>query len=215
VYRSFFKLAGLAASLVAGVSAAGCGEYIRDGRSPSMVIVRALEGASGATPTEFGGNLSSDVVTIVGQTPPGSSTEIAVATLFGDAGRATLGLVLRDQGVPGVAATPTPLNQVTIDRYRVTYRRTDGRNTPGVDVPFPFDSAVTVTISADSDATVSFVLVRNQAKAEAPLAGLRSPNSVTISTIADVTFYGRDLAGNAVSVTGSIGVSFSDFGDPS
>ena len=35
-----------------------------------------------------------------------------------------------------------------------------------------------------------------------------------ISTIAEVTFYGRDQAGNEVSVTGSISVNFSDFGDP-
>jgi hypothetical protein len=35
-----------------------------------------------------------------------------------------------------------------------------------------------------------------------------------ISTIADVTFYGRDQAGNDVSATGSIGIDFGNFGDP-
>ena len=55
----------------------------------------------------------------------------------------------RIQGTPATAAAPTPLNQVTFTRYRVVYRRTDGRNAPGVDVPFPFDSAVTFTVPRD------------------------------------------------------------------
>jgi hypothetical protein len=32
-----------------------------------------------------------------------------------------------------------------------------------------------------------------------------------LSTIADVTFYGRDQAGNDVTAVGSIGVNFGDF----
>ena len=35
---------------------------------------------------------------------------------------------------------------MTIDRYRVSYRRADGRNMQGVDVPYTFDSAVTFTV---------------------------------------------------------------------
>jgi hypothetical protein len=101
---------------------------------------------------------------------------------------------------------------VTITRYRVVYRRTDGRNTAGIDVPFPFDSSVTVTVSADGGST-GFQLVRVSAKQESPLRSLVT-NPDIISTIADVTFYGRDQAGNDVSVTGSIGVDFANFGDP-
>ena len=57
---------------------------------------------------------------------------------------------------------------MTISRYRVVYRRTDGHNTPGVDVPFPFDSAVTFTVTGDGGST-GFNLVRHSAKQEAPL----------------------------------------------
>jgi hypothetical protein len=32
--------------------------------------------------------------------------------------------------------------------------------------------------------------------------------------VADVTFYGKDLGGKNVAVTGSIGINFGDFGDP-
>ena len=40
-------------------------------------------------------------------------------------------------------------------------------------------------------------------------------NGMIISTVADITFYGRDQAGNDVSVAGSISVDFGNFGDPS
>ena len=101
---------------------------------------------------------------------------------------------------------------MTISRYRVVYRRTDGHNTPGVDVPFPFDSAITFTVTADGGST-GFNLVRHSAKQEAPLASLAF-NPDLINTIADVTFYGQDQAGNDVSATGSIGIDFGNFGDP-
>ena len=58
--------------------------------------------------------------------------------------------------------------------------------------------------------------MRIQAKLEPPLANLANGGAQNvISTIAEVTFFGRDQAGNEVSVTGSISVNFSDFGDPS
>jgi hypothetical protein len=101
---------------------------------------------------------------------------------------------------------------VTFTRYRVAYRRADGRNTPGVDVPYPFDSAATFTVG-EEDVTVTFQLVRHTAKEEAPLRAL-SNNATIIQTIAEVTFYGRDQAGNEVSATGNIGIAFGNFGDP-
>jgi hypothetical protein len=55
--------------------------------------------------------------------------------------------------------------------------------------------------------------VRHVAKAEAPLKALSTSNLI-ISTIAEVTFYGKDLAGNDVVAAGSIGISFGNFADP-
>jgi hypothetical protein len=69
---------------------------------------------------------------------------------------------------------------------------------------------------ADGKASGTFVLVRAQAKLEPPLISLRGGGGqIAISTIAQVTFYGRDQTGNDVSVSGSIGVNFADWGDPS
>lgn len=193
------------------VAAIGCGDMARDSRSPVQLTLLSLEAASGASPDEFGSVLHSDVVTNVQQTVGGQ--QVSVPTIFGDNGSASFAIVLKDPGSnPANPASPTPLNSVTITRYRVVYRRTDGRNTPGVDVPFAFDSAATVTVTQDGGST-GFQLVRTSAKQETPLTTLVN-NPDIISTIADVTFYGRDQAGNDVSVTGSIGVDFGNFGDP-
>lgn len=128
--------------------------------------------------------------------------------------RVTMRMVLKDQGMPGFTNVPGPLNRVTISRYRVNFRRSDGRNVAGVDVPFPFESAATFTVPPEGTVQAVFELIRHTSKSEPPLAGLTN-NSPVLSTIADVIFSGRDQAGNEVSVTGSMGVLFGDFADPS
>ena len=70
-----------------------------------------------------------------------------------------------------------------------------------------FDSALTITVPATGIVEGAFQIVRHSAKEEAPLRSLRFSNDI-ISTIAEVTFYGRDQAGNEVSATGIIGVDF-------
>jgi hypothetical protein len=195
----------------AAVVAAGCGDVARQGRAPVQIVVQALEAASGAEPDEFGTTLRSDVITLVSRQINGAETR--VPTVFNDVGRVTMSLVLKDPGLGASPASPTDLNQVTISRYRIVYRRTDGRNTPGVDVPFPFDSAATFTVPPDGSASGGFQIVRHTAKQEAPLASLAN-NPDVISTIAEVTFYGQDQAGNEISARGQIGIDFGNFGDP-
>jgi hypothetical protein len=187
---------------VLGLAAASCGTVARQGTASSFLIIKSLEGASGAQPGEFGGTLSSDVVTVVKSSP----------TIFNDLGRALLTLALKDPGSPASPTAPSQANWITLDRYHVRYIRSDGRNTEGADVPYAFDNAVTATVTGE-DATVGFMLVRNQAKIEAPLAALAA-NGIVVSMIAEVTFYGHDQTGRTVSVTGSIGISFANFGDP-
>ncbi len=123
-------------------------------------------------------------------------------------------LVLKDPGSPGNPASPSELNTVTINRYRVEYRRTDGRNVQGVDVPFAFDSGVTFTIPAEGQVTAGFQIVRHtrEARGAAPGAALqRLQSSPRLPT---VTFYGQDQAGNEISAAGNIGIDFGDFADP-
>ena len=202
--RKFITLAFIAAL---GAAAAGCG-VAEQGRAPVVLRIDALDASSGAGSQSFGGYLNSDVQTIV------KVNNVDVPTRFSDAGRVTLSLVLRDPGAPGVAQTPTELNTVTVTHYRVVYRRTDGRSVEGVDVPWAFDSGMTVSVPASAAVQQTFELVRVTAKFEAPLAAL-TVNGQALNLIADVTFYGKDMHNNDISATGSIGITFANFGDSS
>jgi hypothetical protein len=189
------KRALLGILLLASVS---CGDMVRQGTGSSYLIINSLEGAPGGDPGDFTGTLRSDVLT--------------ENSIFNDIGRVSFQLGLKDPGPAGSPTTPSPNNFITIDRYHVEFVRADGRNVPGVDVPYAFDSAFTVTVG-ESTTTAGFTLVRHQAKAEAPLAAL-ARSALIISTIARVTFYGHDQTGREVIATGQIGVSFGDFADP-
>jgi hypothetical protein len=187
--------------IVLGLLSASCGDLQREGTASSFLVVKGFEAASGAKPEEFGGTLNSDVLTVVKSSP----------TIFNDIGRVKFGLGLKDPGSAASPAAPTQANWITVDQYHVQFIRSDGRNTEGLDVPYAFDSAVTATVTDDTE--VVFTLVRHQAKQEAPLTPLVQ-NGLVISTIAEVTFYGHDQTGRTVSVTARIGISFANFGDP-
>ena len=188
------------------VVTAGCGVY-EQGPSSSVVRITLLEAASGAKPGEFSGTLRSDVVTMV------KRNNVDVPTIFDDGGRVTMALSLKDPGASGVSSSASSLNSVTFTHYRVVYRRTDGRNVEGVDVPYAFDSGLTFSVPPDGTVQVGFEIVRHSAKEDAPLLSLQVTGGI-INTVADVTFYGKDQAGKSVAVTGSIGINFGDFGDP-
>jgi hypothetical protein len=208
IMRNAVRLFGLAGLIAGSVS---CGDAVRSGSSPVYLVIDSLLGSRGnVTAGQLTSPVLSDVLTNV--TSPLPCTAAAPCpTIFDDPGAATLRAPLKDLGVSGNLA-PTSNNEVTITRYHVEYIRADGRNTPGVDVPYGFDGAVTGTIAASATRTFTFELVRHAAKQESPLVQLvRSPNIIT--TIARVTFYGQDRTGNAVSVTGQIQVNFGNFGD--
>jgi hypothetical protein len=195
------------------VSAASCGSVVRDGRSPVYMVIEQLTGSRGAsTPGPYSGTLLSDVITNV--TTGGScSTTNPCPTIFNDFGRVSLRMQPKDIGT-GTTPAPSPNNEITVSRYRVTYRRSDGRNTPGVDVPYAFDGAATGTIPSGGTLILDFELVRHIAKEEPPLAPLVS-NPTIIATIAEISFFGRDQVGNEVTVTGQMLIQFGNFGDPS
>lgn len=202
----WIRRGALPAVCLLALAAAGCGDLVRQGHGPSLAVVTMMEGSSGATPGDWGGTLSSDVVTYVERDVNGAT--VRVPTVFNDLGRATVSVEMKDP-----ATSPTTINTVTFTRYRVTYRRADGRNTPAVDVPAGFDSAVTFSAAPGSPGSAAFDIVRNVAKQEAPLVGLVS-NPDLITAIATVTFYGQDHAGNEVAASGNIGITFGNFGDP-
>jgi hypothetical protein len=200
-----FRVPLAVAALVAVTS---CGRVPQAGDSNSYLVITSLVGASGASPSKLTSTVDSDVVTFVSQSVGGQT--VSVPTYFPDPGQATFSLVMRDP----TNTSPSPVNFITISRYHVSYIRSDGRNTQGVDVPYAFDGAATTTVNS-TGGTAAFTLVRVQAKQEAPLQALGAGGgSGVISMLAQVTFYGSDQAGHDVSVTGTIGVDFANWGDP-
>ena len=176
------------------VASASCGS-VREGTGTSFLIVEGMDFAPGNDRTQFEATLHSDV-----NTPGGN---------FDDLGRATFRLGLKDPGSSAAPNTPTQNQFITIDRYHVRFFRADGRNTQGVDVPYEFDGAFTATVGSNSVQS-AFVVVRHDAKREAPLAILGS-NRLILTIIAEITFYGRDQTGHETQAVARASIDFGNF----
>jgi hypothetical protein len=215
-YRPLIARVAVMALLAGSVS---CGDVVRQGKAPVIILIDELIAASGATPGDMGGFLNSDVQILRERTLPGQTLPITVSTVVNDVAQATMRLIPKDAGNGATNLNPTPWNSVTINRYRIVFIRADGRNTPGLDVPYPVDGAVTATVTS-TPVVVPFEIVRIQQKFEQPLISLASKAGsvggarLFISTIAEITFYGADAMGNDIQVKGTISVTFSDFADP-
>ena len=180
----------MAVALMGALLLTSCSDAVRTGQASSYLVLTSLQSSAGSTVVQ------SDVRNV--------DATIGASGVVNDPATAAFQVAMKDVG--GLA--PSPNNAITITQYHVKFTRTDGRNVEGVDVPYAFDGAVTTTITATG--TVTFTLVRNQAKLEAPLAALAQAN-IPITTFATVTFYGHDQVGREVSVTGSIEVTFANF----
>jgi hypothetical protein len=196
----------LLAGIVLAAATASCGDVVRSGRSPVLLVIDSLAGAPGGGHGAglFSATLQSDVIVLLSAPAP-CTPERQCPTVFSDSGQVVLRLVPKD-----ISIAPTSNNAVTITRYHISFRRADGRNTPGVDVPYGYDGAVTATVS--DTATIGFELIRHVTKEEPPLAQLAFNPSI-IHTIAVITFYGADLVGNAVTATSNMSIEFGNFGD--
>jgi hypothetical protein len=152
---------------------------------------------------ETGDDLFSDVCI-------GSNDDPPTCTVVNDTGVVVLEAQPKD-----LAQLQSPVQDLVFYRYRVTYLRADGQNVPGVDVPFPFDGATNFSVPADGTQTTrQFMVVRPQAKLESPLSDLAfGGGQGIISTIATIEFYGRDLAGRDIRVSGTLNITFADFGE--
>jgi hypothetical protein len=204
--REHLKSAGrtlLLLALVVSVSPACITEpdTVTDDSSNAIITIVQMAGTS----SDFGGvgdpvsDVLSDVCFADDDHPP--------CTLFNDNGVVTMQGFPKDRG-----QLASEINDVTFERYRVTFVRADGRNVPGVDVPYPFDGVANFTVPLTGDLIErGFLLVRHQAKAESPLREITFNTSMILSVIAQVDFYGRDGAGRSVMATGYLNVTFADF----
>lgn len=138
-------------------------------------------------------------------------------------GEATAPIYVADMAIASLRASslnPNPnlgvsqYYNIQLTRYVVTFIRSDGRNVPGVDVPYTFEGSVSVLIQVGRTVDVPFVIVRQVAKIEPPLNSLRGgyPDEV-LNVTAKVDFYGHDLANRAVTTSGYLPVYFANYID--
>jgi hypothetical protein len=174
-----------------------CNPLENDSQSSTLLVVESMMGtdASG-TAASF---LQSDVVTSTG-------------IIYADAAKATLRASFLD---PAPIIKPSGYSDIVLDRYIVSYFRSDGRSQEGVDVPYSFEGALTQVVKVNSTATLSFIIVREVAKLEPPLVSLAKGGvgEAVIEMTAKVDFYGHDLLNNKVTATGYLTIFFANFAD--
>ena len=201
---SFFKANGFVVLLTVAVVVqfAGCTtpDTLENDTTNTFITVNSMVGDDGT-------DVFSDVC-VLEEDP---DTGVFFCTIFNDNGNVQMSAVSKNQE----QLQSSFLNDITFTSYRVTYTRADGRNTPGVDVPYPFDGATNFVVRVGAAPTTQgFVLVRHQAKLEPPLVSLvGGGGALFISVLAEVEFFGHDGAGRAISAKGFMNVSFGDFGD--
>jgi hypothetical protein len=176
---------GTAAGLALALAMAGCSaDYVERDQSSVLLTVESI---NDGTP------LLSDVV-----------FEGAIVNC-----RTTVGVSARAKN-PSVALTP--VNDVRVLGYKVSYRRSDGRGVEGVDVPYTISGTLTATVPAGGGVTpIDLDVVRHQAKLVPPLSNITGVQLVTM--FADVTLTGQTIAQQTVSAQGSVQITFADYAD--
>ncbi|UCC39135.1 MAG: hypothetical protein JSV96_15215 [Candidatus Aminicenantes bacterium] len=178
-----------------------CNPLENETESDSLLVVQNITG------TDIDGNvvnyLQSDVQRLDEQT--------GQPYITADSASAALKVSLLD---PSPIAEASQYNSITINRYVVSYSRSDGHNTPGVDIPYSFEGSLSVLIDVGSTATIAFIIVREVAKIEPPLINLVSGTEEGVLQVtAKVDFYGQDLANNKVKATGYLNIFFANYTD--
>jgi len=178
-----------------------CNPIEDESTSASLLVVENVTGLDqGANVANF---LDSDVVWV--------DPETGQSIVRADVAQATLKASLLD---PNSILGPSQYNDILVNRYVVTYSRSDGKNTPGVDVPYSFDRSLSTVVRIDTTETISIVVVREVAKLEAPLINLvQGRGEGVLEVTAKIDFYGQDLASRKVKAIGYLTIRFANFAD--
>jgi hypothetical protein len=151
------------------------------------------------------------------------SGEDGSTTIFSDVWDFELGVVndnataqLRAELISAIPKQPSPYQDIVIDQIDIIYSRSDMVNPiQGKDVPYSFSQKVNFIVQIGDSPQYSFVLIQHTAKLESPLVELRYLGDEKILKLeANITFYGKDLAGNRIApVKTAVSVWCGEFGD--
>ncbi len=175
-----------------------CNPLEDDSKSDSLLVVVQIV-ATDIEKTEVN-FLESDVVVLDAE---------GAATVTDDAAIVTLTAITLD---PNPLLGASHYNNIIVDRYVVSYIRSDGKNQEGVNVPYSFEGAMSALVEIDSQVDISFVVVRAVAKLEPPLIDLRDGRGEgQLKATAKIDFYGKDTIGNRVKATGYLTIFFAEY----
>ena len=204
--RMAMKSVGRVLILAAALAPAACvPDWAADNETPFIMEIASIQ------PTDGTGPLQSDV------SFPVVNDDVTV-----------LVNVFRKNNNPEMSTSA--VEHVYLERYEVRYFRSDGRDVEGVDVPFRITGPLgnirfhTAGPAAEVENAVTITIVRQQAKLEPPLANLRGilasdtdvaelPSTGVLTTIAEITIYGKTVQGKGLKATGNVQVTFADFPD--
>lgn len=191
--------AGIA--LLALVSLFACNPIEDETKSDSLLIVERITGVDAeGNEADF---LQSDVIKV--------NTDTGETYVTADVAKATLRATLLD---PAPLMGASAYNDILVNRYVVNYTRTDNKNTPGVDVPYPIEGMLNVLVGIDQTVQVSFIIVRETAKLEPPLRNLAIGRAEGVLTVnAKIDFYGEDLTKRKVKASGYLTIEFANYSD--
>jgi len=155
------------------------------------------------------------VVKIAGYTDTGDDADFLQSdvyeetsgTIVADVVTATLETRLREPETLGPGSSY--MSSILVDRYEVSYTAVDPSDSS---VPGTFTGYLSTVIAIDSSIDISFVIVREVAKANSPLSDLRGTASI-LQVTASITFYGHDLLepDKEVQATGYLTIYFADY----
>ncbi len=103
-------------------------------------------------------------------------------------------------------------SDIMLTNYVVTYTRSDGATGEGTDVPYHFESTISLLVPVGSSVSFPLIIVKDAAKNQAPLNALVD-TAVVLECQATIEFIGHDLRNRGVRQIGQITVRFADFPD--
>jgi hypothetical protein len=144
-------------------------------------------------------------------------------TILDDTASFSFAAVLKSPIANDPSITRPDLQNIALERYEVTFTRTDG----GTAVPPGFQRGVSGLVrlseagGEEIDLTTlnSLVVLPSTTKAQPPISFLISPGSepstnfTNIQLNARIQFFGKTLAGEPVTVVGNLGINLANYGD--
>jgi hypothetical protein len=115
------------------------------------------------------------------------------------------------------------LQSIALERYEVTFTRTDGGTVAPPGFTRGISGLVRLTEPAAEEVVLltlsNIVIAPSTTKAQPPISYLISPGSepgtnfTNIQVNARIQFFGRTLSGQQVTVVGNVGINFANYGD--